>query len=323
VKLDGDGNFGGWATQLGGATAGAGNSQGIAWDATSNTVFATGLFSGSLGACSADSCSGPVLNTSNRDGANVFVVQLDATTGLPPVLSPLMAAAPAMGDVPEAQLFSQESLDRVVSQAIGYWADHGLSAVQLHELSRLHVRVANFSGNTLGQASASSGYVRIDQDAAGFGWSSEGRGGMDLLSVLTHEVGHVLGFEHGDEEHDVMAPTLSVGASRIGPLSGDSSALPDPLVAGRSTAVNSWATQLSPPTRPRALDDSLMENACAIGLAACEILQPAAAEVWGTSRRGESPARMLEDEEETLEHWSGTTLDESLLGLLAAEPGRY
>src|SRR5205814_9000588 len=38
-------------------------------------------------------------------------------------------------------------------------------------------------------------------------------GRMDLLTVLTHEMGHLLGFAHDDGD-DVMAETLAVGERR-------------------------------------------------------------------------------------------------------------
>ena len=70
----------------------------------------------------------------------------------------------------------------------------------------------------------------IDHDAAGWGWfvdqtpdddlefddaglaneSSEAAGRMDLLSVVMHELRHVLGEEHGHEEGD-LEPILNPG----------------------------------------------------------------------------------------------------------------
>ena len=60
---------------------------------------------------------------------------------------------------------------------------------------------------------ASADRVWIDSDAAGYGWSadrdatdSDHSRGVDLLSAVVHELGHVLGFDD-----DVMGATLSVG----------------------------------------------------------------------------------------------------------------
>ena len=65
-----------------------------------------------------------------------------------------------------------------------------------------------FRSGLLGEASGLT--VRLDDDAAGYGWS-DSLGGVDadevdLLSVMTHEFGHVLGYGH-----DVMNEALSVG----------------------------------------------------------------------------------------------------------------
>ena len=72
---------------------------------------------------------------------------------------------------------------------------------------------------------ASGHTLWLDANAAGWGWfvdptprndsefTTPGDQGeeyrMDLLSVLMHEVGHLLGHEH--EEHGVMRETLSAG----------------------------------------------------------------------------------------------------------------
>jgi hypothetical protein len=74
-------------------------------------------------------------------------------------------------------------------------------------------------------AYADSNLIRIDDDAAGHGWfvdptpwddaefATRGNQGeqhrMDLLTVLTHELGHLLGFGHADD--GVMAEALLAG----------------------------------------------------------------------------------------------------------------
>ncbi len=105
---------------------------------------------------------------------------------------------------------SQQALAPVVQEAISYWAGAGIGADRLVGLGQIDVRVADLSGSVLGTAS-SSDMIWIDRDAAGFGW---GGGAMDLLSVVTHELGHKLAFEHG-HGHDVMAASLSPGMPRL------------------------------------------------------------------------------------------------------------
>jgi hypothetical protein len=83
----------------------------------------------------------------------------------------------------------------------------------------------------------------IDLDAAGFGWfvdatpydnsefevtvdtgklkstgTSDAFGAMDLLTVVSHEIGHLLGFDHGDSS--LMTESLATGV-RLEPLAHD------------------------------------------------------------------------------------------------------
>jgi hypothetical protein len=92
----------------------------------------------------------------------------------------------------------------------------------------------DLSGASLGQTTGNR--ITLDTNAAGHGWfvdytpylneewlptsspyewkakpGSEAEGKMDLLSVLLHEYGHVLGIEHSADSHDIMASTLQPG----------------------------------------------------------------------------------------------------------------
>src|SRR3990172_10823529 len=52
--------------------------------------------------------------------------------------------------------------------------------------------------------------IYLDSDAAGHGWSVDGAGeGIDLTSVVLHELGHVLGLDH-DYLDAALPPLLAL-----------------------------------------------------------------------------------------------------------------
>ena len=109
-------------------------------------------------------------------------------------------------------VLSQATLRPVVQEAIAGWAAAGVDSHRLDALSLVEVQIAELSGSLLGMAS-SSDVIWIDRNAAGYGW---GDAGVDLLSVVTHELGHKLGFDHDDAHlHNVMAATLAPGMPRL------------------------------------------------------------------------------------------------------------
>jgi predicted Zn-dependent protease len=65
----------------------------------------------------------------------------------------------------------------------------------------------------------------LDGNAAGYGWYLDPtpdrddddllEGRMDLLTVVLHEMGHLLGFEHTQEEEDLMSVGLQPGMRRL------------------------------------------------------------------------------------------------------------
>ncbi len=104
---------------------------------------------------------------------------------------------------------SQNDLQPVVEQAIAYWTSTGIESEKLSQLSDVAVTVADIPGPFLGFATENA--IRIDSDAAGYGWHIAGSslsGGIDLLTAVKHEFGHVLGFDHDDND-DVMSARLS------------------------------------------------------------------------------------------------------------------
>jgi hypothetical protein len=148
-----------------------------------------------------------------------------------PLDSAAGGAATATGATPA---LTPQAVQPLVAAAIARWARAGASAAQLAALRAVQVQVADLAGAELGQAAGRT--IWIDRDAAGYGWFVDAtpnddaefrtagdwgqRGHMDLLTVLCHEMGHVLGLGHSLAADDVMAEALATGVRHM-PIAGD------------------------------------------------------------------------------------------------------
>jgi hypothetical protein len=226
LKLDSGGNFV-TAARMGGK--GRDEAYGIAVDGSGN-VYTTGLFftnlSGGIdyGPADYDPTSGTCYLTSSG-GTDIFVSKLMQ-------LNPLLAAGgPVTGG--KAAPLTGAQLQPIVATAIDRWAAAGLDPIHLDVLRHSTVTVADLGGSYLGLADTGARAIRIDDDAAGRGWfvdptprddsefAKPGKGvreRMDLLSVVTHELGHLVGLDDDrDPGHaaDVMGDTLAAGTRRM------------------------------------------------------------------------------------------------------------
>jgi hypothetical protein len=101
-------------------------------------------------------------------------------------------------------VLTQPMLNAAVAEATVRWREAGVGQRRLAAISIIDVEPAQFSGATLGLASSSTNKIWLDTDGAGHGWSTDIYGdGYDLVSAVSHEIGHALGFDH-----DVLGASL-------------------------------------------------------------------------------------------------------------------
>jgi hypothetical protein len=152
----------------------------------------------------------------------------------------LLAEGGALAEHGAVPLLTEAQLAPILDTAKARWVATGLTAEQASALAAVEIKIVDLEGATLGRTAGTT--VWLDQTAAGYGWfvdstpadnaeyhfvnslaewlahaQGPAAGGMDLLTAITHELGHVLGF--GDQPvqpqaTNLMANTLAVGVRR-------------------------------------------------------------------------------------------------------------
>jgi hypothetical protein len=131
---------------------------------------------------------------------------------------------------------TQLQLNSIVDQAIALWSQAGLSTGQINRLRRAEYRVGDLSGELLGAAWSNG--VTIDVNGAGQGWfidrtpgrneeftisadgsmiaKTEAALGVDVLTVVLHEMGHLLGLDDQDvRPSGIMYDQLKGGVRKL------------------------------------------------------------------------------------------------------------
>jgi uncharacterized repeat protein (TIGR01451 family) len=187
-----------------------------------------------------NTCKLPLPNTAN--------VQAD---GIPPITSNEVLItvndghaleATSLGSGAGTDILTAQQLQLAVAQATAAWRAAGVDPATMSNLDNVHFRIGNLPGAELGYEVP--GTIWIDQNAAGWGWAINGGSGMDLATVVSHEIGHALGFEHSTT--GVMEDVLAAGQQRL------PEALPDPVAASAAVPAGTVASVVVPVTAPAA-----------------------------------------------------------------------
>jgi hypothetical protein len=158
------------------------------------------------------------------DNVRIYNRALSASEITSDMNTPISARPLHAQDAPTGgggQPLTQSLMDGVVDQAINRWAAAGLSAQRLEVLHEVHLEVRDLPSPYLGLTSGNQ--IWISRTAQGYGWftnpgndSAFAGGqvhGMDLLTTVVHEFGHVLNLEH-DDGYSAMSEWLPPATRR-------------------------------------------------------------------------------------------------------------
>ncbi|QDT24177.1 Calx-beta domain protein [Gimesia chilikensis] len=148
----------------------------------------------------------------------------------PDAWNQLLTVAPAPPPSQSATTIQQSTAESLLDSTVAEITPQ-LPPAQQQTLSEIDIKVVDLANESLGRAAA--GTIYIDVNAAGYGWfidttpaehsefspasdltlialpDSEAAGLIDLRTIILHEIGHLLGYEHGTA--GLMQETLAPG----------------------------------------------------------------------------------------------------------------
>jgi hypothetical protein len=182
-------------------------------------------------------------NTNEGGYANLVFAYGAPNSGSTPIVgdwlgdAKALMAADQVNATATAPALTQAELAPIVNQAIAQWSSAGLSAAEVQQLRQAQFVVTDLSGAQLGEAAGN--VVYLDANAAGNGWfvdptpaqnaefsavagsrqlqavDPRALDRIDLLTVVEHELGHVLGLNDLNAlADDVMDGVLGAGVRR-------------------------------------------------------------------------------------------------------------
>ena len=131
---------------------------------------------------------------------------------------PTPLLAPSLGSGVGLTPLTQSQLQATVNEAIARWQAQGLDAIDQNLLNVATFYITDLPDNQLGNTFVTR--IDIDPLAAGHGWATPDNplgGRIDLLTVLSHELGHALGLPDlysSDTTQDLMHGFLDAGTRR-------------------------------------------------------------------------------------------------------------
>ena len=152
------------------------------------------------------------------DGATSFdsiKIRTDDPSVLPAGGQPLAATLPAGESMAPSEGLEVSELEPVVERALQLWSEAQPERFDIARLETTTFEIVDLPGRLLGLTVGRA--VKLDPAAAGHGWfagrstDDDRAAHIDLLTVVLHELGHVLGLAHDAGNGGLMAARLETG----------------------------------------------------------------------------------------------------------------